>query len=816
MDDLTVQFEQLGDTAEYDWIRPLESVLLYDNILCIDRDIGLEKVLTVTELEWDPIRRKVTGIRLSNITGAAGRTVTGFNVQNNSITPAKLTEEVTQEIVGQVQALIPDYTDPEAGKYTLPPASSTALGGIKIGFQASGKNYPVALDANNKAYVYVPWDPGSYKQPLAQDGIRGGIQIGFQASGKNYPVALSGEKAYVYVPWTADGGNAATVGGHTVGKDVPADADFTNTWRPVQNNLTSQSTTDSLSAYQGYLLANGDARDSTKVNKYIFSVAANRGIRIKYNSMTPVLISAQRSNSGGRLILIGGGYGENHERNDFTELVSSDWFKWCIPRTDSISTSVEIMNGNINGGTIEVWTSGTVETTDISALTSGEQNRRLLTSSNFNDYAPALDGTGAYGSWNINAAQVNGHTVGTDVPAGAVFTDHIYGAGTGLSLANNGTFSIKLAYTTSGKNYKVEADNSGNLFVNVPWENTVYSLPLAQDGVRGGIQIGFRASGKNYPVALSGEKAYVYVPWTADGGNAATVGGHTVGPDVPANADFTNTWRPVQNNLTSQSTTDSLSAYQGYLLANGDARDSTKVKKYIFNVSAGHGLRITYDSMTPILISAQKSLSGGRLIIVGGGYGQNTIRNTFTELVSGNHFTWCIPTVDSISTSVEVLGDSTNGGTIEVWTSGNITTTDITALTSAAQNATLLTSGNYTNYTVTKTGSGASGTWGISITGNADTVDNYHGEDLLTEVDSFKRRLQVRTGSGTLANNTDTYIAFSSPFTTLCSAVIPVSTSGFNAPNALSIVSNNKNGVTLKQNNAMGVSMNVIVLAVGY
>ena len=34
----------------------------------------------------------------------------------------------------------------------------------------------------------------------------------------------------------------------------------------------------------------------------------------------------------------------------------------------------------------------------------------------------------------------------------------------------------------------------------------------------------------------------------------------------------------------------------------------------------------------------------------------------------------------------------------------------------------LLHSGNYTNYTVTKTGSGASGTWGISISGNAATA----------------------------------------------------------------------------------------------
>lgn len=41
-----------------------------------------------------------------------------------------------------------------------------------------------------------------------------------------------------------------------------------------------------------------------------------------------------------------------------------------------------------------------------------------------------------------------------------------------------------------------------------------YSLPLAANGARGGIQVGYTANGKNYPVQLSGEKAYVNVPWT--------------------------------------------------------------------------------------------------------------------------------------------------------------------------------------------------------------------------------------------------------------------------------------------------------------
>lgn len=46
--------------------------------------------------------------------------------------------------------------------YNLGAATSDNLGGIRIGFSQSGKNYPVQLDLNNKAYVYVPWEENSH------------------------------------------------------------------------------------------------------------------------------------------------------------------------------------------------------------------------------------------------------------------------------------------------------------------------------------------------------------------------------------------------------------------------------------------------------------------------------------------------------------------------------------------------------------------------------------------------------------------------------------------------------------------------------
>ena len=58
-----------------------------------------------------------------------------------------LVEELNETIDGINEAL--------AGlEYTLPVATSTALGGIKIGYTASGANLPVAL-SSEKAYVAV-------------------------------------------------------------------------------------------------------------------------------------------------------------------------------------------------------------------------------------------------------------------------------------------------------------------------------------------------------------------------------------------------------------------------------------------------------------------------------------------------------------------------------------------------------------------------------------------------------------------------------------------------------------------------------------
>ena len=41
--------------------------------------------------------------------------------------------------------------------YTLPQATTSALGGVKIGYSENGKNYPVELNSSGQMYVNVPW-----------------------------------------------------------------------------------------------------------------------------------------------------------------------------------------------------------------------------------------------------------------------------------------------------------------------------------------------------------------------------------------------------------------------------------------------------------------------------------------------------------------------------------------------------------------------------------------------------------------------------------------------------------------------------------
>lgn len=87
--------------------------------------------------------------------------------------------------------------------FTPPTSSATVLGGIKVGYATSGKNYKVQVDSSGNAYVNVPWTDNNTTYTQATSDKLGLVKIGYSANGKNYPVVLDGNgKMCVNVPWT--------------------------------------------------------------------------------------------------------------------------------------------------------------------------------------------------------------------------------------------------------------------------------------------------------------------------------------------------------------------------------------------------------------------------------------------------------------------------------------------------------------------------------------------------------------------------------------------------------------------------------------
>lgn len=142
--------------------------------------------------------------------------------------------------------------------------------------------------------------------------------------------------------------------------------------------------------------------------------------------------------------------------------------------------------------------------------------RAILDSNNYNNYAPSKSGSGASGTWGIN---ITGN------------------AGSASSVAWGNVSGKPSTFTPAAHTHNYAGSGSAGGSANSAAKLDTSTAGSATQPV-------YFSGGK--PVACS----------------------HTLGKSVPSNAVFTdtNTWRGIQNNLTSTSTSDSLSAAQGKLL----------------------------------------------------------------------------------------------------------------------------------------------------------------------------------------------------------------------------------------------------------
>lgn len=74
-----------------------------------------------------------------------------------------------------IEELIKESTESD---YKLPLASANTRGGIKSGYAQNGKNYPVQINAQEQAYVSVPWTDNNTTYAAATTSILGLVKKG--------------------------------------------------------------------------------------------------------------------------------------------------------------------------------------------------------------------------------------------------------------------------------------------------------------------------------------------------------------------------------------------------------------------------------------------------------------------------------------------------------------------------------------------------------------------------------------------------------------------------------------------------------------
>lgn len=415
-----------------------------------------------------------------------------------------------------------------------------------------------------------------------------------------------------------------------------------DTWRGIQNNLTSTSTTDSLSAAQGKILKGlVDGKLSLSGGTMTGNIAY-KGSKATYEMIKFIDNSSDTYGNGiaiggGGLTIIGGGESSDVIKNAASSggeerlVLANDgaieFYTNCQDGIDkSVHTTIDntgLFSGTAANAKAVPWSGVTGKPTSYPPsshthaylpLSGGTMTGALNFANGIwnvvgDDVAIGdmnVSGTlgvmGKNGNTGIKLVQYGASTTGGAAAPGVTWTCTGNGTST-MSGTLSGTFSGNLSGTASRATLLAPAYSSSTLTTttstwrngvtegNVVWGQSWKDTNLSGD--TGDLTIWIKKNGSvttanmtidgtitavsGFIGSLSGNASSATALTTSAGSATHPVyfsGGkpvactYTLAKSVPADAKFTdtNTWRGVQNNLTSDSTSDSLSAAQGKAL----------------------------------------------------------------------------------------------------------------------------------------------------------------------------------------------------------------------------------------------------------
>ena len=371
--------------------------------------------------------------------------------------------------------------------FTPPTSSATVLGGIKVGYTTSGKNYKVQLDSSGNAYVNVPWTDNNTTYNEATADTLGLVKIGYASNGKNYAVRLASGRMYVNVPWT-------------------------------DNNTTySQATSDNLGLVKIGYSANGKNYPvALDENGKMYVNVPWTDTNTTYTNMGAA--SASASGKAGLVPAPAAGAQAKYLRGDGT---------WQTPPNTTYS--------NMGGATSSAAGSAGL----VPAPTAGKQTSFLRG-----------DGTWVVPT-NTTYAKANTTTLGL----------------------------VMIGYTENGKNYPVELDSSGKMYVNVPWTdtNTTYGV-VGANGSTGLVKNGStvtNASGYTACPIVGGIPYYKDTNTTYANMKAATASAAGAAGLVPAPAAGEFVWSITISDVPANVTIEELTATLKVTAAGGQIANVT-------------------------------------------------------------------------------------------------------------------------------------------------------------------------------------------------------------------------------------------------